>query len=149
MLISDEKMKWVKFNIDELYKSTLVALQIEAKYDLEQNIHDINELYHVSATRRVKKILSIGLAPKSGEKISTHPSRIYLALSIKDANEIATLFRKKYPDIKLSLFRIDFKGVRKNSPSIRIFNDPNFKGGFYTLSNIPPKFIEWIGGMDI
>lgn len=144
MLMFGGDLKWCKFDIDKIKDITLVALQIEAKFDIEKNIHEIDVLYHVSATRRAKKILSIGLCPKSGEKISAHPARIYLTSSIKDAKVISELFYKKYPDIKLSLFEINFGGVRKNNPSVRVFTDPNFSGGIYTLSNIPPKFVKWI-----
>ena len=62
---------------DSLYPK---GICIEAKYDHEVKIPSI--LYHASPIKLKDKILKNGLSPKSGNKISKHPERIYLTNNI-------------------------------------------------------------------
>jgi len=142
-----------KFDYDDFVKNDLnkqlLSFQLEAKYDEELNIYNFKVLYHVSPSIHKDKILKIGLVPKSKEKISAHPERIYFADNEDDVSVLAFQFQKMKPDVPLSEFEIDFEGVRRNNPSIRLFDDPNFKDGIYTLSNISPRFITWVGEIEI
>ena len=154
MLINRSELKWQKFDLEEFIRmgqdGKVMSIQLEAKYDLEGNIYDFDVMYHVAQSINREKILRIGLVPKSKEKITKHPERVYLIDSENDANQIAFQFQRKMGDeIKWSLFEIDFKRVRKNDPTIRLFSDPNFRGAFYTLSNIPPRFIKDFGEYDL
>ena len=153
VLVFGSSISWKKFDYNDFVKNDMnrqwMEFQLEAKFDLELNIHDYDAVYHISPSINKDKILRIGLVPKSKEKKMSHPERIYFADNENDINTIAFQFEKDAPDIKMSLFKIDFQGVRRNNPSIRLFNDPNFKGGFFTLSNIPPRFITWEGELDI
>ena len=148
ILVSEPEMKWKKFNYNDFIKNDFnrkwASFQLEPKFDIELNIYDYNIVYHVSPSINKDKILRIGLVPKSKGKMMSHPDRIYLSDNIEDIVSITFQFQKMYPDIEFSLFEIDFKEVRKNNPSIRLFDDPNFEGGFFTLSNIPPQFISEI-----
>jgi len=152
VLISDSEMHWKRFDYNDFIKNDMntqwVSFQLEAKFDLELNIHDYDVLYHVSPTINKDKILKIGLVPKAKEKKLSHPDRIYLADNEDDINTIAFQFIRINPR-PLSLFKIDFRGVRRNNPSIRLFEDPNFRGGIYTLSNIAGRFITWEGELNI
>jgi hypothetical protein len=153
VLISHSSMNWEKFNYTKFIQTEMntpwVSFQLEAKFDVELNIHDYDILYHVSPSINKNKILRIGLVPKTKSKKMSHPERIYLTDNENDSNVIAFQFHKNNPDIALSVSKINFKGVCRDNPSIRLFDDPNFKGGFFTLSNIPPKFISWDGEMEI
>ena len=129
---------FIKNEIDHRW----LSFQLEAKFDLELNIHDYNEIYHISPSINKDKILKIGLVPKSKVKKMSHPERIYFAEE-SDIDSIGFQFSKMMPDTPLSVFKINFRGAIRNNPSIRLFDDPNFHGGFFTLSNIPPQFITW------
>lgn len=153
VLVFRSEISWKKFDYNDFLKNDFnrrwLSFQLESKYDVELNIHDYKVVYHVSPSIYTEKILKIGIVPKSKEKISAHPERIYLADNEDDVNVLSFQFQKMNPDVKVSEFEIDFEGVRKNNPSIRLFDDPNFKGGFYTLSNIPPQFIKCNGELGI
>ena len=150
-LVFRPALDWKKFNYDDFIKNDmshrLLSFQLEAKYDTELNTYDYNELYHVSPTINKNKILKIGLIPRAKEKKISHPERIYLAEN-DDIDNISFQFHKLNPNIKLSIFKVNFKELCKQNPSLRLFDDPNFIGGMYTLSNIPPKFIDWEGELD-
>jgi glycosyltransferase involved in cell wall biosynthesis len=52
---------------------------IEPKYDYQVDIPKV--LYHTSPLKFKEKILKSGLSPRSGNKLSNHPDRIYLTNS--------------------------------------------------------------------
>lgn len=110
------------------------ALFLEPKYDIEINpIPEI--LYHASLMRFQESILKNGLTPRTENKVTKHPERIYLT----DKLHIAVNFGEKLFDIKNKdrepyvVFKIDAKKF-----NIHLYQDINLlAGGYYTIDNIP------------
>lgn len=136
-------LKFSEKALVKVYDSDLdypVTLFFEAKFDrVASNISKENQikLYHITDKRHLTKIKKIGLSPRSGEKLSSHPERIYLCNNYDDALEMkAMLLDGNYINnpilITLSL--------DKSKYTFR--NDPNyFNQGVYTTQNIPPASI--------
>jgi hypothetical protein len=118
-----------------------IYLECEAKFD--QKVNKIPEfLYHITPLRNWEKIKNIGLAPKSRSKRAYHPERIYLG---KDEKNTIKLAPKFYQDTGLNewvLLKINTELVPGDY--LRLYYDPNYKYGYYTLNNIPPQAIEKI-----
>lgn len=140
--------KWEKFNIEkflELYKDNNknVVFQIEPKFHNGKPIIDfMYDFYHVSPTKHEKKILKIGLVPKSKEKILAHPERVYFTTKMIDAVALADTFSDIDKEHLYTIFKANLKSAKENNNAIRVFIDPNFSGGVFTLSNIPPQFLK-------
>lgn len=115
-----------------------LALLLEPKYDIEINpIPKI--MYHMSPVKIQNKISKIGFIPKTGNKLSNHPDRIYLI----DNLDIAYMFGeniKKETNQDYNIYKINMSKLK-----INLYCDINLKnGGFYTTCNIPPSFFEKI-----
>jgi hypothetical protein len=124
--IIDEK----SINIDKEY-----MVCIEPKYDIEIDVPTI--IYHSTLDIYLNKILKNGLYPKSKNKISKHPDRIYFSLSFEDALIFCKFLEKEY-DKKASVIKINTKNLNN-----KFYSDINFRErGIYTLNNIPPNNIE-------
>lgn len=121
-LVSNEQPPYLKFFF-------------EAKYDPEVEIPKY--VYHTTTTRFVDKIKQIGLTPKTLEKRSAHPERIYVSLSKKDSDLLFKGLKQhfgKNQGVELTIDTSLLKGT--------FYEDPNFKGqGAYTYQNIPPQAI--------
>jgi len=121
----------------------LSHLSFEPKYDPQLSQDDIpNVGYHLSTTSKEEKILRLGLAPKSKQKVSSHPERIYLTDTEESSKDLlrSSAFRKN--NTEFTLFRIDLKSFSQTRIA-RFFPDLNYvPHGFYTYENIPPKFVE-------
>jgi hypothetical protein len=125
-----------------------VNIIFESKFDIESNIPD--KLYHLSIKEFQKSILKTGISPKSKSKISYHDSRIYVCKSILACKTLIPNMKMIYNQQKWSnpkskindtwiIYEIDTKDL-----DIKLYYDPNYLGGYYTLSNIPPKNIKII-----
>jgi hypothetical protein len=138
----------VRRNFDEkelksyfLLKEKLdLTIFVEPHYDTE--IKDIPDLlYHCTPEIYVEKILKEGLFPKSKNKISTHPPRIFLCSNLNKTISIAKQFkyRSSY-ECTWNILEIETKNITE----LKIYSDPNYKkeGGVYTLNNIKPDFIK-------
>lgn len=128
----DFQGKWDKnkFSEGETY------VTFEAKYD-EQVVENIPKiLYHASPSKNADKILKIGLSPRSRSKKSFHPERVYFTFSLEKIKELIPLLNKIEGEKKFTIFKINTEEVPGNY--FRLYTDPNFKGGFYTVNNIPP-----------
>jgi hypothetical protein len=118
-----------------------LAISFEPKFDL--NIPKDawpKYLFHVTPKKRLKKILKVGLTPKSRGKTSSHPDRIYLG---KDRDDIVhglmpELAKYEEDNIEWSLLTIDPDFI---GGPFRLFRDPNYSYGVYSLMNVPPKAI--------
>ena len=128
----------IDLNEKELEEVKCTNIFIEPKYDYEVEIPKI--LYHASPLKFKDKIIKNGLIPKSGNKISIHPERIYLSDSFESCIKFGeylsknTLYNKHYKN-GYCVFIIK-GGVDK------LYSDINFReGGFYTLNNISKEFI--------
>lgn len=121
------------------------TLVFEPKFDeiVELNSFVKNEFYHITPTKNIPKIKSIGIVPKSKEKKTSHPDRIYVCSDLKNVKILHDSFKFLHKNEKMSLIRLK---LRKNN---RIFNDINFKNrGYYVLKNIPPNDILEIENLD-
>ncbi len=127
-------------------QTTPLALFLEPKYDvLISKLPNI--LYHVSPSKYDSKIHKIGVIPKTKNKLSNHPDRIYLTDDIKYAEYFKAYLEEylknnsnKNLNINASIYEINTKNI-----NIRIYQDVNLKGkGYYTLDNIPPGHFKKI-----
>jgi hypothetical protein len=118
-----------------------IEIKYEAKYDdglLTNNIICPDKLYHLTYSNNWDSIKKLGLYPKSKNRISVHPERIYL---FDDLDNYPILLR----NLKLSdnnqheyiLLEIDSK-----DDSLILHTDPNYRLGYFTYDNIPPNKIK-------
>jgi hypothetical protein len=124
---------WIK---EYDYDSCPIAFFLEPKYDLKVSVPEI--LYHASPIKFKDKISKIGFIPKTGNKKSNHPDRIYLTdnlnIAISFGENIKTETKKGY-----CIYKIDGKCIDN------LYSDINLReSGFYTLQNIDPIFFELI-----
>jgi hypothetical protein len=117
---------WIK-DFDDNTKPS--ALYLEPKYDIKvENIPKI--LYHASPLKYKNKILKIGFIPKTGNKLSKHPDRIYLTDNLNTAFYFGQNIKKEQGD-GFCLWEIMGNCVHN------LYSDINLrKGGYYTLGNI-------------
>jgi len=122
----------------------------EAKYDQEVAVNEGN-LYHITSDSKWLRIRSIGLTPKSQEKISNHPGRIYLIHKVDKTNENyfqdVSEILYKYCENKdliehMYILQIDISKVN----NAKFYQDNNFFMGdaVWTNDNIPPYAIKKI-----
>jgi hypothetical protein len=142
----------IQYNRDYLIKNMdfldKVNIIFESKFDIETNIP--NKLYHLSIQEFEKSILKSGISPKSKSKISYHDSRIYLCKHILGCKDLIPKMIMIYSQQKWSnpkskindkwiIYEIDTTGL-----DMKLYSDPNYIGGYYTLINIPSKSIKII-----
>ena len=128
-------------NWDKKYfKEGEIKLRFEAKFDEEvvENIPSI--LYHITPTQNANKILSIGLVPKSRSKASYHPDRVYLSKDLEDIENLGEMFYQKTGIKNWTILKIETDIIPGDY--LKLYTDPNYKQGYYTLNNIPPQAIE-------
>ena len=130
--------EWIKdFNND----TKPIAFILEAKYDYEVEIPET--LYHASPIKFRDKIVKFGLTPRTGNKLSNHPERIYLTDDLNKAidfgnylieEEDSEWYKNGY-----CVYSVKGTGISK------LYSDVNFrKGGFYTLNNIKSENIKLV-----
>ena len=121
-------------NAFELLKNEQrVSLFIEPNYDEEMYI-DNEYIYHATPKKYVEKILKYGLAPKTKNKRSFYPSRVYFSTNHKSNTWIKTQLESDTGEEFVTL-------KVKNFPGLRLYNDLR-SGGVFTYQNIAPKYIE-------
>lgn len=139
--IEDKYNEQVVKNSFQNKKIHSIYLECEAKFD--QKVNKIPEfLYHVAPSRNWEKIQQIGLVPKSRSKKSLHPERVYLGKDEKNTTALAPKFYQIEGIKDWVLLKIKTNNVPGGY--LRLYYDPNFKYGYYTLNNIPPQAIEKI-----
>ena len=125
-------------------------LIFEKKYQKPLKNNDIevpNILYHITQKCYVTKIKQKGLIPKSGNKLSEHPERIYF-LTSKPREDILWRIAKQifiqndsneYVERNaMVLLTIDITKVKNK---LKFYSDPNADECVYTYDNISPKLI--------
>jgi len=141
-IILDNKMKNGFKEISTLPINTKsVQIQYESKYDDGLYKNDIicpDKLYHLSKQENKDSILKKGIYPKSKNRLSVHPERIYL---FEDVNNYEVLFNKmKFIDSEKNdylLLEIDC-----SIDKLFLHTDPNYRLGYFTYDNINPKNIR-------
>lgn len=136
------------FVFDERYLSNEflnIIIRFESKYEdgLYKNDLEIPEYaYHLSPNNKRDKILKNGLCPKSYNRKTKHPDRLYLFYDIDDYKDLlkGLIFNDQMKGIGRDY---DLYKIKMNSKMI-IHSDPNYNRGFYTYDNISPKDIELI-----
>lgn len=133
------------FNLIPEYK--MYAFQKE-HYEKEDELKLRKEYYHLTPMRKVNKIMKQGLCPKSGNKLGTYPSRVYLFPDISriDISRIADDLENplgRFNDINprkepYAVLRID----TSKCPNIKVYGDVDFYGAVFTYDNIPPQAIN-------
>jgi hypothetical protein len=124
--------KQIKLN--ELDINQDYILCAEPKYDIKVVVPKI--IFHATLSKYVNKIKKIGIIPKSNNKISLHPDRIYFSIKIEDAIKFAEYLENKY-ETSSAIVVISTIELDNN-----FYSDINFKdSGVYTLNNISPKNI--------
>lgn len=116
-----------------------IAFILEAKYDHQVEIPET--LYHASPIKFKDKIVKFGLTPKTGNKLSNHPERIYLTDDLNKAIDFGN-YLKEVEDSEWYKNGYCVYSVRGSGVS-KLYSDVNFrKGGFYTLNNIKSENIK-------
>jgi hypothetical protein len=128
-------LKPEKILYDDVY-----ILRFEAKFDTEW-IPNSRYLYHVTNQKYLKKIMKSGLVPKSKNKVTNHPDRIYLSIDIDSLCEISLQLdiMDFIPKDEQVFMKIDLKNLY-----IFLRYDGQFEGGVYTTDNIPPTHLTII-----
>lgn len=155
----------------------LIDIQVEPKYIVEVTsciydkydlIYDKNNkgiknkcngiLYHITLDVKYNKIKDNGLIPKSGNKKSMHPERIYFFPSnfidkdnslirqaenlYKQDNQYIETVQKYVTEkgLKIDILKIDL--YKYQNIKYRFFQDPNHPQGIFTYEPVHPKCVE-------
>jgi len=112
---------------------TYLIFVFEPKYD--DVVTPPKYIYHITSDKFIDNIKTIGLKPKTLNKRTTHPERIYFSIDKKSSDN---LWKKmKYHIRGGILLTIDTEKL-----SNTFYNDPNFKDmGVYSYGNIPSTSI--------
>jgi hypothetical protein len=133
---------------EKLYNSELSKIRFEAKFDEEVIEKTPPELFHITPTQNAKKILQIGLVPKSRSKAAYHPERVYLGRSIEDVERLASRMYQETGYTNFSILKVDTTFIPGSY--FRLYKDPNYKDkGYFTLNNIPPTAIKKIKDINL
>lgn len=144
-----EKMKWKPFHMNYFLKNEMNnhihSFQVEAKFDTEVTDKGFKVLYHTTPSINDEKIQKIGLVPKGISKISYHPERIYFSINKNDLEFISKKFHQRDKSLtEFSFYEIYIDKERKRNEELRLFQDPNFGNGLYTLSNIHKDNLKFL-----
>lgn len=125
------------YNNGNLEGVKVIWLNINPKFDETKENKNIQTLYHLTKKSNLGKILSKGLIPRSLNKKTSHPERIYVTTEKKYLKQLLPQF-KKYDDTDYIILTINYNSVDKPE----LYYDTNFMNyGYYILDNIAPKDI--------
>ena len=133
----------------------MVEFIFESKFD-DVLKHKPQIVYHVTERRNIEKIMKVGIVPKYKYKKTFHLERIYITLHLDSAIKIKNMFiydkvrnNKSsigYDDIKDDYVILEIDITDKFYKDMKIYKDPNMKGGYYVYNNIRPQDIKIIDG---
>lgn len=121
-----------------------IELTYEPKFDIISNVP--KKLYHLTFNSYINKILKNGLIPKTKNRQTKHLDRIYLCKTKEDCLKLINQMKfheiqlKRNFNVKWILLEIDTTSLEK----FKIYQDPNYNVGYYTIDNIPPQNIKII-----
>lgn len=132
-LITLDGKNWIKEYNDG---SKPLGFYLEAKYDIKVKVPKL--LYHTSPIKYKNKISKIGFIPKTGNKKSNHPDRIYLTDDLKTAFDFGLNIRRELLE-GFCIYEINGDCITN------LYSDVNLRNsGFYTLQNIKPESFRLI-----
>lgn len=132
-LYTIDGVNWIKDYTDD---TKPVALYLEPKYDSKVSIP--KKLYHASPIRFKDKILKIGFIPKTGNKNSKHPDRIYLTDNLETSIRFGENIKKEQ-HCGYCIYEINGDCINN------LYSDINLRnGGYYTSENISPNNFKLI-----
>jgi len=130
-----------------------IKITYESKFDLEVDIPD--KLYHLTIEEYIKKINKFGLVPKSKSKLSSHLDRIYVCKDLDSCKLLIPEMMYYYTGEKdENVYKLGKKLFNKNlNPIIyeidnqdhfikKMYQDPNYEGGYFILENILPSKLK-------
>jgi len=142
---NEENFKWHeiedKKNLDKIKLSDTIFIKFESKYEdgiYTNNVICPDYVYHLTKSKFLPNILKKGLYPKSKNKKSDHPERIYVFVDENNYNNLLTLLKRIDNDL-YALLEIDCR-----EDNLMLHTDPNFYGGYFTYDNIHPSYIKII-----
>lgn len=129
--------------LERIVKNNWMILQFEPKFqnDISKTIREKeNYLLHITPKYNLKKILNIGLSPKTKNKLFDYPNRIYLLKGSTPPKETMFLIDKlhsanqtEYNDGNYALILLDANKLAEN---ISLYSDSMFKYGLFTTDYI-------------
>ncbi len=156
MLINNKLHKkydedYIKLNISDINN---ITIEFDSKFDEVQN-DKFEKMYHITIQEYDHKIKKYGLFPKSKSKLSPHTDRIYLCKSIEDCEMLIPQMKLYYSEERdTNLYKLNNKKYRKNTKwiiyeisntsNLKLYKDPRYINGYYTLDNINPQDIREI-----
>jgi hypothetical protein len=134
-----------KFDKEELFSYFIIhqkidlTVYVEPYYDREIQIIP-KLLYHCTPKIHLDKILKNGLYPKSKNKLSSHPPRVFLCDNLNKTISLVKQFKYQSNLGVWTILEIDTSKIKE----FKIYIDPNYKneGGVYTMNNITPNAIR-------
>ena len=143
--IGGKNFPWVDINDYSNKSKNCIKVQFffESKFDKTLK-HKPSILYHVCNEKNLDKIKKIGLIPKSKNKRTNHPERIYVALHLDNAKKMMDnfIFDDRINDVNNMYSILKINTSDEYYDNIKLFKDPNYIGGYYTYQNFRPKDIE-------
>ena len=111
---------------------------------IKSKIIENNGIVHVTKLTRLEKIIKNGLVPKSGNKLSSHPERIYFAVG-PITNELLSGLKCMLQPFNTTTKFVALKIKPEITERAEFYYDPNMENAVWTYDNIPPEYIDVIG----
>lgn len=126
------------------YSKGLDVIYYESKFpaDITDSIYlKYKKLYHITPARNFRSIEKKGLIPRSYNKRSDYPDRVYF-LKTDNVAEYESLAKSSNPDIhEWSLLEIDISKEPVTGRRYRFYNDPFMNNAVFTYDNIHPGLV--------
>ena len=120
---------------DLLKNENSISLMIEPIYGEAISKYKNKYLYHTTPIKYLNNIMKTGLVPKTKDKRSFYPGRIYLSPNLKWNESIKTQLESETNEDYVTLRVTNFKDMK-------LYPDIRFKGGYFTYDNIRPENID-------
>ena len=127
-----------------------LTIDFESKFDNSEIFS--GKLYHLSIQEYNKKIIKKGLSPRSKSKLSSHLDRIYVCKEIDEVRNLIPSMKLHYSEERdINFYELNNKKWRKNTNwiiyelkvnNIKLYDDPRYLNGYYTMDNISPSDIS-------
>lgn len=136
--------KFDKFKYSDNIKE--FKIKFEAKYDDKLYKNDIicpDILYHLTYQKYKQSILQKGLYPKSKNRLSVHPERIYLFKNLNDFNNLVDKLKMSDVINNISEYYMLLE-IDSSDDKFILHTDPNYRLGYFTYDNININNIKFL-----